>query len=50
MEHHGFGDLQLKAIGREAGVRQGLGDAIDEIIVLELHWRQIDRDLQSVRP
>ena len=50
MHQHGFGQFQLQAGGRQAGARQGVGDAVHQIATLELNARQVDRHHQLTQP
>lgn len=36
-----FGDFEFNQLRRHAGLAQGLGDVLDEILCLELHYRDV---------
>ena len=50
-EEHAFGDLELEPLGANAGLlRDGCEIIVDDVRIVELERRQVDRDADLVGP
>ena len=49
-EQRRFGDLDFQPVRREAGLGDQLHDVLGELRIAELHRRDVDGDLQMLRP
>ena len=50
LQQHGFGDFQLQALRRQAGLVQRFAEIVERAGLAKLHGRQIDADLDMRRP
>ena len=49
-DQNALGDLKFKPVRLEPGFQQNGMHETHKVTMLELHWRQVDCDLQSLRP
>jgi hypothetical protein len=50
LEQNGFGNFKLEFVRRHSGFIQYRGDHADQIAAAQLGRREVDRDLDVIRP